>query len=78
MFCLSEYLVIIFIMIYHNLGPLLLNQHRWQKSAPCWAGHREIVSTDSDEVFNRIYIRKINVMLFLSFTNYENCCFPNI
>ena len=45
-------------MIYHNLGPLLLNQHRWQKSAPCWAGHREIGSSEGDEVVDiikRIY-----------------------
>ena len=50
--------MIIFIMIYHNLGPLLLNQHRWQKSAPCWAGHREIGSSEGDEVVDiikRIY-----------------------
>lgn len=42
MFCLSEYLVIVLNMIYHNMGPSLLNQHRWQKSSPCWAGHHSI------------------------------------
>ena len=51
MFCLSEYLVIILNMIYHNMGPALLNQHRWQKSSPCWAGYRSTeASSDNHEV----------------------------
>ena len=45
MFCLSEYVVIVLNMIYHNMGPSLLKQHRWQKSSPCWAGHHSIEYT---------------------------------
>ena len=50
MFCISEYLVIIFIMMYHNLGPPLLNQHRWQKSSPCWSGHQSNGISDINQV----------------------------
>ena len=50
MFCITEYLVIIFIMMYHNLGPPLLNQHRWQKSSPCWSGHQSNGISDINQV----------------------------
>jgi len=52
MFCITEYLVIIFIMMYHNLGPPLLNQHRWQKSSPCWSGHQSNGISDINQEKN--------------------------
>ena len=64
MFCISEYLVIIFIMMYHNLGPPLLNQHRWQKSSPCWSGHQSNGISDINQVS---IVKILNIFMLESY-----------
>ena len=85
MFCLSEYLVIVLNMIYHNMGPSLLNQHRWQKSSPCWAGHHSVeYSIDNLKVivilFSRLFfcIMMGLILICLSLILSDNFIFQEI